>query len=237
MPKPIQLLRDGPGHWAVNDLPGGIHIASQDDVWLNIYRPMGLRRGVTVPDSSPQNRAANATPIPVSVSAGRWVIECPDCHGGEFAWPDDPWVMCGSCFNATLNGKWRPAIWPSDAEVALIEDILHARVLPFTRNWSPDTDSTDDLRRQNAARGEPEAITEAEWAGERPVRFKKPRRQTLRDGTEWRRHEPTWKRGPVRVERMALPSGWSAPTAIPEPTGDVSGEILYPDVSVPGGIV
>lgn len=43
---------------------------------------------------------------------GRWVVECPDCHGAQLTAHEDPRFMCVECGNAAIGGKWRPVVWP-----------------------------------------------------------------------------------------------------------------------------
>jgi hypothetical protein len=107
MPEPLHKLRDGRGHWAVNPGPQG-PIRSLEDLHLFVYAPMAARKGVVA--KPPAQRAPESPPLPVRVDSSRWVVVCPDCGGAEFAWPDAPWFLCGSCFNATTDGRWRPVV-------------------------------------------------------------------------------------------------------------------------------
>ena len=67
---------------------------------------------------------------------GRWVVECPDCHGAQLACRTDARFLCNECGNVAIGGLWRPVTWPGDLEE--IEAELHRRPLRQNRNWIPD---------------------------------------------------------------------------------------------------
>jgi hypothetical protein len=92
---------------------------------------------------------AAVEPIPVRVNHGRWVWECPLCHGAEMAFKDLPVGYCWTCGNVWCGGLWVPLAFP--AESAEIEGALAARPLAQTRNWYPD-ESVDDLHVENRER-------------------------------------------------------------------------------------
>ena len=91
-----------------------------------------------------------ALAVAAHVNHGRWIVECPDCHGAQFACPDDRRFMCNYCANAMVGGMWRPVTWPKNR--AAIEEALMARKLPNHRNWFPH-ESAADLRAENKMHG------------------------------------------------------------------------------------
>lgn len=68
------------------------------------------------------------------VNQGRWVVDCPDCHGAQLACSTDRRFMCVECANVVVGGVWRPVLWPRNA--AAIEEALASR-LPVNANWFP----------------------------------------------------------------------------------------------------
>jgi hypothetical protein len=102
--------------------------------------------------------AAGLAPVelstPAYVSEGRWVVMCPDCGGARFAARDDWRFMCVECANFTVEGLWRPVLWPED--VGEIETELERRPMRRTQNWLPG-ETVDDLAEQLEAASRPEA--------------------------------------------------------------------------------
>lgn len=72
--------------------------------------------------------------IMVYVNHGRWIAECPDCHGAQLSSPADRRFMCHCCGNVAINGKWRPVLWP--AGTTGLEAALEQRP-KLARNWLP----------------------------------------------------------------------------------------------------
>jgi len=233
MPRPLHLLRDGPSHWLANPArtANGLFILrNQADVFRVVYEVAGARVGVQPLPPTPENRDTTGDPLPVVVNANRWVVACPECGGAEFAWPEDPWFLCGSCFNAATGGKWRPVLWPGDTEITEVEDTLSARSNPFTRNWNAEEADVGDLKAENVANGEP---PEWQWGADRPPkRINRSRPAGERSGTRWR--DRVKKRKPIR-SAIVLPRGWGEPTTItlPDGTDENEGVLLYPDAPPP----
>ena len=90
--------------------------------------------------------ASKAEAVTVYANHGRWIAECPDCHGAQLASRDDPRFMCDSCANAAIGSLWRPVAWPKDADK--IAALLDARPLAHTRNWTPG-EGLRDLKAEN----------------------------------------------------------------------------------------
>lgn len=85
--------------------------------------------------------------ITVYVNEGRWIEECPDCHGAQLATPSDPRFMCHCCGNAAVGGRFRPVVWPTEA--AAVERELLRRPAEVNRNWIGE--SVKDLRAETDA--------------------------------------------------------------------------------------
>lgn len=91
---------------------------------------------------------------------GRWLVECPDCHGAQLTHPADRRFLCTDCGNALAGGKYRRVIWPEDHEK--ITAVLDQRVDEATRNWLPG-ETLKDLQAENEHM--PTAVTlEVPWA-------------------------------------------------------------------------
>lgn len=73
--------------------------------------------------------------VEVYANHGRWVVECPTCHGAQLAHRADRRFMCNYCGNAEVGGLWRPVSWPSDHEA--IEHELGQRPDAANQNWIP----------------------------------------------------------------------------------------------------
>ena len=68
------------------------------------------------------------------VNHGRWVVECPDCHGAQLACKTDHRFLCDECGNVAVGNRWRPVEWPGNA--AQIDRMLTNRPIAH-QNWSP----------------------------------------------------------------------------------------------------
>jgi hypothetical protein len=75
----------------------------------------------------------DAAPLIAFVNQGRWLVECRDCSGSEYAW-EEGWFMCRSCWNSAVGSQYRPAVFPKDR--AKIEGALVLRPIA-NRNWNP----------------------------------------------------------------------------------------------------
>lgn len=79
--------------------------------------------------------APNSEAVEVYVNEGRWVVGCPDCAGAQLACRTDPRFMCVECANVTVDGMWRPVVWPKNPDAVDAE--LAQRRMTKTRNWLP----------------------------------------------------------------------------------------------------
>lgn len=79
--------------------------------------------------------APKAEAVEVYANHGRWIAECPDCRGAQYASQADQRFMCNNCANAVVGGLWRLLVWPKGH--AQIEALLDERPLAHTRHWSP----------------------------------------------------------------------------------------------------
>ena len=91
--------------------------------------------------------------LAVLVNSGRWLVQCPNCMGAQYASRTDLRFFCLDCFNAypPVNGRWVRIVWPDNS--AAIERELEHRSDPKTRHWLPG-ESIAALKRQRAERGE-----------------------------------------------------------------------------------
>lgn len=105
--------------------------------------------------------------VHVTGNHGRWVVECPDCHGAQLAHHADPRFLCTDCGNAGNGGKYRPVVWPKNHRE--ISAVLDLRSGVATRHWLPG-ESVAELKAEN------------EFMPQRP---------TLLEPKPW--HDPKWE--------------------------------------------
>lgn len=79
------------------------------------------------------------------VNYGRWVADCPECNGGIACWDQNPAGCCLDC------GHIFTVEFPADADAAT--RVLAKRTRPANRNWRPDQQDVDALRRENTLMG------------------------------------------------------------------------------------
>lgn len=87
--------------------------------------------------------------ITAYINQGRWIAECPDCHGAQLACRTDRRFLCNDCGNIAVGNLWRPVDWPVDLD--RIEDVLTRRPVE-NQNWDP-WQTAEDLQVENAAHG------------------------------------------------------------------------------------
>lgn len=121
--------------------------ASIEDIRLGPMLRRATPCGVVVPPSS---EVAKADALLARVNHNRWIVDCPDCNGAEFVWLDQLVMMCQSCWNSSVGGKWRRVRIPAD--VQQIEAALEKRHAPQNRNWEPG-ETVADLKADNRAHG------------------------------------------------------------------------------------
>jgi hypothetical protein len=82
---------------------------------------------------------------------GRWLARCPaeGCNGAEEVTGEEPYFLCGSCFNRDNNHQWMKVKFPRNRQA--IEDTLLKRPAR-NRNYKPGETLTQ-LRNENRARG------------------------------------------------------------------------------------
>ena len=83
-------------------------------------------------------------PVQAFVNRGRWIVICPHCGGGEYAWEEGAFFCC-SCLNSYMGHKYRRLAFPEDRQA--IEDALVVRPLA-NRNWNP-KETVEDLVKEN----------------------------------------------------------------------------------------
>lgn len=119
---------------------GGVHPARGAE-WIHHY----LRTGVNL-----EKGIAPFASIAVYINHGRWIAECPDCHGAQLACRTDHRFLCNDCGNIAVEGLWRPVDWP--ANPGAIEEALDMRPLA-NQNWVPGQ-TVDDLLAEEIAHRE-----------------------------------------------------------------------------------
>jgi hypothetical protein len=104
-------------------------------------------------------------PVNAFILDGRWVARC-ECGGQEVVDWQAPLFTCLNpvCLNGPNEYYPRPVIFPSVQEHRELSEVLLARPNPINRNWDRDgvvygkSESIDDLRAENEARGYPPAV-------------------------------------------------------------------------------
>lgn len=117
----------------------GPRIMSFDD-FRNV-RLIRIRERFRIPDGGLDDTEA---PVQAFVNKGRWIVVCPKCGGGEYAW-EEGYYFCCSCLNSYMGHRFRRLVFPKDR--AKIEELLVVRPLA-NRNWNL-TDTLADLKREN----------------------------------------------------------------------------------------
>lgn len=133
-----------------------------DSVMFNMGNPreMGLREFILTVCSTgkPPPRGdwqPTGDPVVAEIVAGRWVVRCPDCEGGqETACLHDPIFYCLACFNLSNMGRVREVIFPAPADRDAIEVVLMAREDTATRSWLIG-ETLEGLQAENIEHGEP----------------------------------------------------------------------------------
>ena len=127
------MLADATDYW-LNGLPEAEHVCRRH--WL-----------AKVP-FSPQAPTGGSR-VAAYVSAGRWVVDCPDCKSAVLAPFTDRRFMCVECANRENDGRWRPVAWPDNR--ADIEFLLEMRPQQ-NQNWAPG-ETLAQLAKENMEHG------------------------------------------------------------------------------------
>ena len=61
------------------------------------------------------------------VDLGRWVCDCPWCASCQNASREDHRFFCVECGNSPVGGQWIEVIWPTEQELADVENLLGQR--------------------------------------------------------------------------------------------------------------
>lgn len=110
---------------------------------------LAQRSGILV---QPLKNIAAAPPLAPRVNHNRWIVDCPNCGGAEFLWPEGL-MMCASCWNGDVDGQWRRVSNPANRNE--IDEVLMIRPVPGTRNWNRN-ESIEDLQQENRKHGLPD---------------------------------------------------------------------------------
>lgn len=147
-----------PGHRRPDDY------AEIDGEWVMIRRggPVFWAADRDLDEAMAAPLGSKLIAIEVYANHGRWVVECPVCHGAQLAVRDDPRFMCVSCGNVSVGGKWRPVVWPKDH--AKIEALLDRRPMAHNRNWAPG-ETVQSLLREEPKPEPTDPREHALWAG------------------------------------------------------------------------
>lgn len=70
-------------------------------------------------------------PLKSRVEYGRWIVDCPNCGGAEFAFEDRLFV-CSLCQDSDIGGKPRRVVMPRNRR--RIEELLGRRFI-LNRHW------------------------------------------------------------------------------------------------------
>jgi len=128
-------MRDASFHGRIAGLPTAASVPAQ--FW----------QGPVAPNFDVQT--SPEPPLKVYLNYGRWIAECPDCHGAQLACHEDPRFMCNECANIAAEGLWRAIEWPIDRPG--IEAALERRHID-NQNWLPG-ETTEHLRAESRAHG------------------------------------------------------------------------------------
>lgn len=106
--------------------------------------------------------APKSEAVEVRAEHGRWLVDCPDCKGAQYAPLTDHRFMCNNCANLAIGSLWRPVVWPKDREN--IETLLEARPMLHNQNWNPG-ETVGDLRNEEPQPEPTDPREHAIWAG------------------------------------------------------------------------
>ena len=74
---------------------------------------------------------SDAPPLKARIEYARWIVDCPNCGGAEFA-IEDGLFMCFECKNSDVENKARQVVLPSRRK--RLEEILALRPI-MHRHW------------------------------------------------------------------------------------------------------
>ena len=77
---------------------------------------------------------AEGKPLQARIEYARWIVDCPNCHGAEFAF-EDSLFLCSACGNSDVGGKVKKVKMPENRKN--IEKELGKRLI-VNRHWNPD---------------------------------------------------------------------------------------------------
>jgi hypothetical protein len=162
-------------------IDGKVHFGQTlaDYASVGLLKMIADRRGLPpLPPPVEAQADMEAEPAVARVYHNLWIVECPvpDCGDASFAWRDEPFYMCPNCWNASIEGKWRPVQFPSKQQQRRIENVLRMRDVPGHMNWDK-SETVDDLKRQNVEKGHRLPQGEAAPPQERAVRRTRRKRE------------------------------------------------------------
>ena len=80
-----------------------------------------------------KQKLSGGQPLRARVEYSRWIVDCPNCNGAEFAF-EDKRFLCSQCGNSDIGGEIRKVIMPQKRKE--IENILSKRKI-INRHWYP----------------------------------------------------------------------------------------------------
>lgn len=74
-------------------------------------------------------------PLDARIEYARWIVDCPNCNGAEFAF-EDKLFFCSQCRNSLIGGDAYRVKMPNEKDRKDIEEILGKRPI-INRHWKP----------------------------------------------------------------------------------------------------
>ncbi len=81
--------------------------------------------------------------IEAFINHSRWILECPNCPNAMSASKEFRYFICFECGSTDNDGDWYHVLFPRDADMDEIEDLLLERSVEEARNWYPGEDLVD----------------------------------------------------------------------------------------------
>jgi hypothetical protein len=117
------------------------------------HEEVAYRHPSSTRDRTPPSGETAAKPTVVArVNGGRWIVDCPFCHGAERANFTTGLFFCCECRNGPVGNAFLKVAIPKEAERAAIAEALLVRPDWRTRNWRPH-ETIRDLHAENRAHG------------------------------------------------------------------------------------
>ena len=102
-----------------------------------------------------ENGVTDGEDVRAYINCGRWLAECPDCHGAQVISDQTRDFWCLHCGNASIDFKWRHIRMPrtrQSIQAVLILRLAARSDRALTRNWKPG-ETVGDLKAENKSHG------------------------------------------------------------------------------------